>query len=330
MGDYRYTCEGSHMKAPIGARVSIRFHDPEGGFRDLVGYLESENSLRNRHGELIEFDVEKIAIYKVIEEKIHSAGHGAPLSIRIQELERILTATWPPLRQEFFGKWLIRTSGKFTMRANSVLPSGKAPYGEPSHDIDSSIAHVISHYEKEGLAPTFAIPLPTYADLDSKLFEQGWIEKVRAHVMVADIAERVFGQSKFKTLISDNFDESWLALQEDHGVAELMRGYPALYASVFDGEKLIGVGRTAHAEGWSALSRVFVDPQYRGQGVSKLIVNALLQSSLEAGIKKSVLQVDSKNLTAINLYTSLGFDFHHEYVYRSYQKTLQILSEGCC
>ena len=65
------------MKAPIGARVSIRFHDPEGGFRDLVGYLESENSLRNRHGELIEFDVEKIAIYKVIEEKIHSAGHGA-------------------------------------------------------------------------------------------------------------------------------------------------------------------------------------------------------------------------------------------------------------
>jgi hypothetical protein len=70
------------MKAPIGARVSIRFHDPEGGFRDLVGYLESENSLRNRHGELIEFDVEKIAVYKVIEEKIHAAGHGAPLSIR--------------------------------------------------------------------------------------------------------------------------------------------------------------------------------------------------------------------------------------------------------
>ena len=50
------------MKAPIGARVSIRFHDPEGGFRDLVGYLESENSLRNRHGELIEFDVKKIEV----------------------------------------------------------------------------------------------------------------------------------------------------------------------------------------------------------------------------------------------------------------------------
>ena len=318
------------MNAPIGARVSIRFHDPEGGFRDLVGYLESENSLRNRHGELIEFDVEKIALYKVIEEKIHSAGHGAPLSIRVQELERILTATWPPLRQEFFGNWLIRTSGKFTMRANSVLPTGKAPYGEPSEDIDTSIAHVIAHYEKEGLVPTFAIPLPTYADLDSKLFEQGWVEKVRAHVMVADISEPAPNQTKFRTLILDNFDQSWLALQEDHGVAELMRGCPALYASVFDGEKLVGVGRTAHAEGWSALSRVFVHPQYRGQGIGKLVVNELLRSSLESGVKKSVLQVDSKNSTAINLYESLGFNFHHEYVYRSYQKTLQLLAEGCC
>ena len=318
------------MKAPIGARVSIRFHDPEGGFRDLVGYLESENSLRNRHGELVEFDVEKIAVYKVIEEKNHAAGHGAPLSIRIQELERVLTQTWPPLRQEFFGKWLIRTSGKFTMRANSVLPTGKAPYGEPPIHIDEAISHVMDHYEKEGLAPTFSIPLPTYAELDSKLFDLGWIEKVRAHVMVADIAEPAIIENKFKTMISDGFDESWLALQKDQGVAELMRGYPALYASVFDGDKLIGVGRTAHTDGWSAISRVFVQPEYRGQGISKLIVNALLKSSLDAGVAKSVLQVDSQNQTAINLYTSMGFNFHHEYVYRSYQKTLHLLSEGCC
>jgi ribosomal protein S18 acetylase RimI-like enzyme len=318
------------MKAPIGARVSIRFHDPEGGFRDLVGYLESENTLRNRHGELIEFDREKIALYKVIEEKINLAGHGAPLSVRIQELENVLTATWPPVRQELFGKWLLRTSGKFTMRANSVLPCGKAPFGEPPEEIDEAIAHVVAHFEKQGLVPTFSIPLPTYQELDSKLFDNGWIEKVRAHVLVGDIAPLAMSKSNFKTTISESFDDAFLALQDDHGVAELMRAYPALYASVFDGEKLIGVGRTSHADGWSALSRVFVDPAYRGQGVSKLIVNALLGASFEAGIKKSVLQVDSKNTVAISLYSSLGFSFHHEYVYRSYQKTLNLISKECC
>jgi ribosomal protein S18 acetylase RimI-like enzyme len=250
--------------------------------------------------------------------------------VRIQELENVLTTTWPPVKQELFGKWLLRTSGKFTMRANSVLPCGKAPFGEPLKEIDEAIAHVIAHFEKQGLVPTFSIPLPTYQELDSKLFDNGWIEKVRAHVMVGDIAPLAMSKSNFKTTISESFDDAFLALQDDHGVAELMRSYPALYASVFDGEKLIGVGRTSHADGWSALSRVFVDPAYRGQGVSKLIVNALLGASFEAGIKKSVLQVDSKNTVAISLYSSLGFSFHHEYVYRSYQKTLNLISEECC
>jgi GNAT superfamily N-acetyltransferase len=318
------------MKAPIGARVSIRFHDPEGGFRDLVGFLESANSLRNRHGELIEFDHEKIAIFKVIEEKNHLAGHGAPLSLRIQELEKVLTTTWPPVKQESFGKWLLRTSGKFTLRANSVLPCGKAPYGEPQVDIDEAVSFVIAHYEKEGLVPSFSIPLPTYQELDLKLLNKGWVEKIRAHVMVADIeyTEPIF--SKFTVTTSSEFDDQWLSLQDDHNVAELMRAYPAIYVSVFEGEKLIAVGRTAHSNGWSALSRVFVDPAYRGQGVSKLAVTALLNASSEAGIKKALLQVDSKNTTAINLYTSLGFTLHHEYLYRTYQKSLSMIPEECC
>jgi GNAT superfamily N-acetyltransferase len=330
VGDYRYTYEGCNMKAPIGARVSIRFHDPEGGFRDLVGYLESANSLRNRHGDLIEFDLEKIAVYKVIEEKNHLAGHGAPLSIRIQELEQVLNTTWPAVKEEFFGKWLLRTSGKFTLRANSVLPCGKAPFGEPQTEIEEAILFVIAHYEKEGLVPTFSIPLPTYQDLDSKLFDNGWIEKVRARVMVADIeyTEPIF--SKFKITTSSEFDDAWLRLQDDYGVAKLMRAHPAIYASIFDGDKLIAVGRTAHSDGWSALSRVFVDPVYRGQGIGKLIVITLLNASTKEGVKKSVLQVDSKNETAINLYASLGFSFHHEYVYRSYQKTLSMIAEECC
>ena len=50
----------------IGKRVSIRLHDPEGGFRDIVGYLESSHSLRNRHGKLIEFEHEKIFIWREV------------------------------------------------------------------------------------------------------------------------------------------------------------------------------------------------------------------------------------------------------------------------
>jgi hypothetical protein len=53
----------------LGKRVTIRLHDPEGGFRDIVGHLESPHSLRNRHGKLIEFDHEKIFIWREVIER---------------------------------------------------------------------------------------------------------------------------------------------------------------------------------------------------------------------------------------------------------------------
>jgi hypothetical protein len=56
----------STFTALIGKRVSIRLHDPEGGFRDIVGHLESTTSLRNRHGELIEFSHNEIFIWREV------------------------------------------------------------------------------------------------------------------------------------------------------------------------------------------------------------------------------------------------------------------------
>ena len=55
--------------ALIGKRVTIRLHDPQGGFRDIVGFLESPVTLRNRHGELIEFAHERIALWREVVEK---------------------------------------------------------------------------------------------------------------------------------------------------------------------------------------------------------------------------------------------------------------------
>ena len=55
--------------ALIGKRVTVRLHDPEGGFRDIVGHLETAFSLRNRHGDLIQFDHEQIFIWREVIER---------------------------------------------------------------------------------------------------------------------------------------------------------------------------------------------------------------------------------------------------------------------
>jgi len=53
----------------IGKRVSIRLHDPEGGFRDILGHLESPYSLRKRHGNLIEFAHDQIFLWREVIER---------------------------------------------------------------------------------------------------------------------------------------------------------------------------------------------------------------------------------------------------------------------
>ena len=55
--------------AQVGQRVSIRMHDPAGGYRDILGVLESENTVRKKDGTVVTFDPAKIALWKVVPSK---------------------------------------------------------------------------------------------------------------------------------------------------------------------------------------------------------------------------------------------------------------------
>jgi cysteinyl-tRNA synthetase len=50
----------------LGKRVTIRLRDSDGGFRDIVGVLQSETSLINRRGEVIDFNPDDAAAFRVI------------------------------------------------------------------------------------------------------------------------------------------------------------------------------------------------------------------------------------------------------------------------
>ena len=53
----------------IGKRVSIRLHEPDGGFRDLLGTLEEIDTVRKKDGSLARFDHSAVALWKVVPEK---------------------------------------------------------------------------------------------------------------------------------------------------------------------------------------------------------------------------------------------------------------------
>jgi hypothetical protein len=43
--------------------------EDSGGFRDILGVLESENTVRKKDGSLVSFDPAKIAIWKIVPKK---------------------------------------------------------------------------------------------------------------------------------------------------------------------------------------------------------------------------------------------------------------------
>lgn len=296
----------------IGQRMTIRMRDPEGGYRDILGILESPTTVRKRDGSVVSFDPDRIALWRKIQPRIDRAGKGSPLSLRIDEIERAASATWPATEQVALGDWLLRATGKFTMRANSVLA-----LGDPHIGRREAIDKVVAFYRERNLIPTFHIALPTYVELDALLESQGWTEKIIVHVMVADISPAELSHQEVGHWeYSRSPNDEWIQLQKDEGAREIMERYPAIYVGLRVGGELIAAGRAANYEKWTILTRLFVRPDFRGKGIGKDLVTILLNEASREGATKALLQVDSKNTSAIALYKKMGFSLHHAYKYR--------------
>ncbi len=301
----------------IGKRVTIRLHEPSGGYRDIVGILQSDNHLINSKSEKIFFSPDEIAIWREIKPLPDLAGKGAPLTQRILELEELSDLTWPAERLSEYGKWRLRISDGFTMRANSALPLGAGPIGEPPIDLADAVNEVIKIYRENHLQPTFTIPLPIYEELDQYLERTGWIVKVAANFLIRDIGNDVtVAIDEFTTEVTDSPSRAWLEMRSDQPLEKLMLRYPARYGVIKKGDAVIAVGRIATSGTWSIVTRLLVDPAHRGKGVAKLLMNNLLAAARNDGATKVALQVDDENAAALALYESMGFRTHHKYVYR--------------
>lgn len=307
----------SPLSGAIGKRVTIRLREADGGLRDIVGILQSEHELINSKSQAISFSKHDIAIWREIKPLPDRAGTGSPLSLRIIELEKLSDTTWPAAEIIEFGKWRLRISDGFTMRANSVLPIGAGPIGEPPLALADAVEHVIKSYRDKGLTPTFTLPLPIYQELDEYLESQGWQIKVGAQFLIKDIdliETGMFSQNDFEIL--DYPSEQWLGLQSDHHLKNLMQRYPAKYGLIKSGGSVKAVGRIATLGTWAMATRLFVDPSHRGKGLAQQLMLRLMAAAKEDGATKIALQVDLENVAALALYDSMGFRLHHKYVYR--------------
>ena len=300
----------------MGQRFSIRFHDPEGGYRDLVGHLKTATSLINRNGQEIFFDPAQIFVWREIVERPAMAGKGAPLTLRVLELDQICNLTWPATQNQEYSGWLMRSAHGITNRANSVLPLASNLESGQLTDFEEKLKVAQDFYGKQNLPTIFQVAHPTWQILTDKLLSIGAVETLRGNTMVADLtSHKQMLPAGIEIVQSDQVSDDWMQLQPKPGIETILAGCTATYLSIFKNKQTIATCRIALTSGWSSLTRVYVHQDYRGQGLGKTIVTAALESSLEQGATKAVLQVEANNATAIGVYETLGFNFHHEYSY---------------
>ena len=300
----------------IGQRFSIRLHDPAGGYRDVVGHLKTASSLINRKGQEITFDPEQIFVWREIIERPTLAGKGAPLTLRVLELDQICNLTWPATENlENFG-WLLRAAGGVTNRANSVLPLVANLETGPLTDFAEKLKTAQDFYNKRNLPTIFQVAMPTWQVLADKLRSIGAVETIHGNTMVADLTPaKQIVPAGYQIVQSSQVSDEWLAVQPTPGIEKILLGCSATYLTLVKDGLAIATCRIALAKGWSSLTRVYVHQDFRGLGLGKAIVAAALEASFEQGATKALLQVEASNAIAIGVYESLGFNFHHEYSY---------------
>jgi GNAT superfamily N-acetyltransferase len=100
-----------------------------------------------------------------------------------------------------------------------------------------------------------------------------------------------------------------------YDIGELIDLDSAEVVVALDGERIIGSGYVKVLQAsdyvqpseYAFLGFMFVDPDYRGQGVNRLVMDALLGWAKERGLSEVRLQVYSENASAIRAYEKKGF-----------------------
>lgn len=239
-----------------------------------------------------------------------------------RDLEEIAALGWRALETSRLGGWLLRASGGWTGRANSVLP-----LDDPGLPLDEAVERVAEWYEARRLLPRFQVPMPFGERLDAFLAERGWSTPEDVLVMTADV-DAVLSLLPVRedlppVSLADAPSAGWLATYRYRGgplpgnaVAVLVNADRPVFASVELDKATVAVGRASVDRGWMGVTAVDVGEAVRRRGLARHVMRALLSYGFDAGARHLYLQVCEDNGAAIALYAGMGLTVHHAYRYR--------------
>lgn len=240
----------------------------------------------------------------------------------IAALEEISLNALPAIKTMFYDGWILRMSGGYTRRANSVQT-----FGACTQPLAQKIAYCERLYRDHGLPATFKMTAASQPPtLDQELEARGYRAEASTSVQTCALAPFALSRSEH-VCICEKWSDEWfaefcrmraLAPAQRADLEQLLRlivpqtGYALLTDQ--DGVRACGLGVVQ--EKHLGLFDIEVDQMARRRGYGKELVMQLLMWGKTMGAETAYLQVSPGNEAAVKLYAQLGFVEQYRYRYR--------------
>ncbi|MEQ9609220.1 MAG: GNAT family N-acetyltransferase [Kiloniellaceae bacterium] len=232
---------------------------------------------------------------------------------------------WPSPREAILDGWRLRAAGGAIRRTNSVNPL-RGELGDPRAIIP--LAEAV--YTRLGQASLFRVP-SLAAGLDEVLDTGAYAAEGQTLTLFAELRARAASAGGAEVAASPS--KEWLAARRRlNGVdAREQRIYetmlesillPKAFAAVRVNGGIAALAYGVVCDGLAVIESVITDAAWRGHGLGKRAVGALLGWSRDAGAAGACLQVVADNAPAVALYRSLGFE-RELYCYRYRRKPVE-------
>lgn len=241
----------------------------------------------------------------------------------VKTIEDLSLNAWPSHQIQFYDGWILRFSYFYTHRTNSVEQIG--PSNLPWEE---KITYCENIYSRWGTPCIFKITPLMEPTFDKILKERGYITAHVTEVKTMSLENREIEPPRIPVQIGREITPQWLdALFRLKGTANTIhrRVVPTMYAAI-PKETIVAsitVNGQVGAIGLGILDRdhiglyaIHVDPAYRQQGFGRAICQSILNEGIRLGALGSYLQVVPDNISAKNLYTSLGYQDCYTYWFR--------------
>jgi ribosomal protein S18 acetylase RimI-like enzyme len=291
---------------------------------DLLGVVESWSdtsaTVRAQDGTVTE-----IALADIVSGKPVPPRPSPRMRVTAEQACLLSNASWPAVHTEPLGEWLLRASGGFSARANSVMA-----IGDPGVDVAEALSRVLGFYRGHGL-PAWA-QVVVGSSTGDRFADAGWDTarpgEADSHFQLASLAQAsrsvraLAPPASPPVRVGATATPDWLATDERalahpaEAVAVLEGPSQVGFVSVGEpGEPLLAKGRVAAEGDWAGITDVWVSASRRRSGLGLVVMRALLGWAAERGAATAYLQVRGDNTPALALYDALGFRTHHTYRY---------------